>query len=149
MCLMFVSLVVPAYANEADSENVISFSNLGKLYEDLGAMQLVMLMLTPKDQRAMYYHTVSTVSKGECIAPNAWYFEGLVEDDICQSMKQQGFNVVCNTACPEDRQTGLTCGLSHKCCRPAEEAPSAPEKQEKLRCNPYGESRGIQYCTFL
>ncbi len=133
------------YASSSHEENTVSMANVGELYEDLGPLKLLMLTLTPKDQRAMYYHTVSIDASERCKSPNAWYFEGLVEDDICQQMKSQGYNVVCNTACPLERQTGVTCGLSHKCCTPGV-APTS--KKPSFRCSPDGQARGIQYCTF-
>lgn len=133
-------------AHDAEKENLLSLSNIGDLYADLGPMKLMMLMLTPKDQRAMYYHTVSLDASENCKSPNAWYFEGTVEDDICQQMKEQGYNVVCNTKCPAERGTGITCGLSHECCLPAAQA---PKKEKPVRCDPQGEGHGIQYCTFF
>lgn len=147
LCAVYIvlSLCTPVFANTAVEENTVGLANIGELYQDLGPLKLLMLTLTPKNQRAMYYHTVSIDASENCKSPNAWYFEGLVEDDICQQMKTQGYNVVCNTACPVERQTGATCGLSHKCCRP-EVAPTS--KKPSFRCSPDGQARGIQYCTF-
>lgn len=141
-------VVQPAQASGSHAENTINMSNMRQLYDDIGPLKLLMLTLTPKDQRAMYYHTVSIDASENCKSPNAWYFEGLVEDDICQQMKAQNYNVVCNTACPQERRTGITCGLSHECCLPAQQAPAETKTSPAIRCAPEGESRGIQYCTF-
>ncbi len=138
---------VPVRASGDHEVNTISLANVGELYSDLGPLKLFMLMMTPKDQRAMYYHTVSIDASENCKSPNKWYFEGLVEDDICRQMEKDGYNVVCNTACPQERRTGITCGLSHECCLPPTEEEAPPEAQP-VRCAPSGEGRGIQYCTF-
>jgi hypothetical protein len=146
--LLIAHYALPVSAHvDPEKENLLSFANIGDLYDDLGPIKMMMLMLTPKEQRAMYYHTVSIDASENCKSPNAWYFDGKVEDDICQEMKKQGYNVVCNTKCPVERQTGITCGLSHECCLPADEKPA--EQSKPLRCQPSGEGRGIQYCTFF
>ncbi|KXK11113.1 MAG: hypothetical protein UZ22_OP11002000497 [Microgenomates bacterium OLB23] len=138
----------PAQANSHLEENSIGFSNIRELYQDLGAVKLFNLMLTPKSKRGVYYHYVSETAAKTCEEPNAWYFEGLIEDDICQQMKANGLNVVCNTACPESRKTGIKCGLAHECCRPADSIEDPVDKLFPFRCSPDGTSSGIQYCSF-
>lgn len=145
---MFLALTTPARASEDTPINTITMDNVGELYGDLGPLKLFMLMLTPKDQRPMYYHSVSIDASENCKSPNKWYFEGLVEDDICREMEKNGYNVVCNTACPQERRTGITCGLSHECCLPPV-VEEETQEAEPVRCAPSGEGRGIQYCTFF
>lgn len=148
--LFILTLFLTPTVVQASSDqpvNTIGLANVGELYSDLGPLKLFMLMLTPQDQRAMYYHTVSIDASENCKSPNKWYFEGLVEDDICRQMEKDGYNVVCNTACPQERRTGITCGLSHECCLPPSEE-EAPQETQPVRCAPSGEGRGIQYCTF-
>ncbi len=143
-----LTLTQQAHADSHQEENSIGLSNVRELYRDLGPVKLFNLMLTPKSKRGVYYHYVSENAAKTCEAPNAWYFEGLLEDDICQQMKANGLNVVCNTACPDNRRTGIKCGLAHECCRPADTPEETIEKLFPFRCSPDGTSSGIQYCSF-
>jgi len=143
-----ITFTQPAYADSHKEENKIDSSNIRELYKDLGAVKLFNLMLTPKSKRGVYYHYVSETASKSCEEPNAWYFEGLLEDEICQQMKSSGLNVVCNTACPENRKTGITCGLAHECCRPPNTTDETIEKLFPFRCSPDGTSTGIKYCSF-
>lgn len=146
--VLIAGFIHPSYADGHQEENTIGLSNVRQLYQELGAVKLFNLMLTPKSKRGVYYHYVSETAARTCEAPNAWYFEGLLEDDICQQMKANGLNVVCNTACPDNRRTGITCGLSHECCRPPDNTEETIEKLFPFRCSPDGTSSGIQYCSF-
>jgi hypothetical protein len=148
VCVFALSSAQPVQANDHQEENAIGFSNIRELYKDLGAVNLFNLMLTPKSQRGVYYHYVSEAALTTCESPNAWYFEGLIEDNICQEMKRNGLNVACNTTCPDERRTGLKCGLAHECCRPPETPEETIDKILPFRCSPYGSSSGLQYCSF-
>lgn len=132
------------------------FSSFGRIYSEVGFVNMLKLMATPKGERSVQYHTLAADvlsptnggvagSTNDCVFPNKWYIADATYQ-VCTDPNLDTNLFVCGEACPDERWTGAACGLGHRCCRPAEVTPTPdPEKPLIKNCSS-GEGSSIQYC---
>jgi hypothetical protein len=132
------------------------FSSFGRIYSEVGFVDMLKMIAAPKGERSIMYHTFAadvlsppTVPNDStdkvCVYPNKWYIED-ANFEVCTDPYLDLNRFVCGQACPDERWTGAACGLGHRCCTPPGISPTPdPEKPEITNCSS-GEGSSIQYC---
>jgi len=155
MCFFSFASPVSAHSSPPQTGNM-PFSSFGRIYSEVGFVNMLKLMATPKGERSIQYHTLAADilspangqvanSTDDCVFPNKWYI-GDANYELCKDPNLDTTKFVCGQTCPDERWTGAACGLGHRCCRPPEVTPTPdPEKPQIKNCSS-GEGSSIQYC---
>lgn len=150
---------VSAHGHTPPQTGNMPFSSFGRIYTEVGFLNMLKLMATPKGERSIQYHTLAAdvlspqseetgttnANTGECVYPNKWYI-GDATYEVCTAPNLDTTKFVCGQTCPDERWTGAACGLGHRCCRPPEVTPTPDPEKPKIKNCSSGEGSSIQYC---
>ena len=84
--ILFIGLSSPASAHGHTPPQTgnMPFSSFGRIYSEVGFVDMLKLMAAPKGERSVMYHTLAAdvlsppessgqANTGECVFPNKWY----------------------------------------------------------------------------